>query len=469
MVSLADSRYQRNKRPHYHRLNPAKSGGGTQKKVNSMVLFDQETNNKVLFDQETNNKEAKVTGVVRRRNREVPKEEEEAREKSERGLRPPKQESSSFEKRLAPQNITLDFISESLTRDSTNQLVVCSGLSSNSSNQLEKCPSATTVGGRKLHLLSFHSTFDDVQAYVMVCSLSMIYVSVSVKTFYQTLIPVKKSSVSILEDTGCNDVIAEYRIDQVNQCSNFTIVFVMSPILDRIVRTDCGAWKCTSMVIWPKDKRVIAWKDLEGLKKIKETSWTQCITAGRCNGLAHSAGTAGDQLNSAGLSVQVMGSWAGSGQWPGHVEYLDESILIPKNSSVLIHESQDGLASDLSLHKMQLSECCKPRIKNEVEHIQAETINSHVAQPPAAKYVNSMVLFDQETNNKLQSEAPMVKLINQSLLFCWCFHEAKVTGVVRRRNREFTESQLLSEIEKRLAPQNITLDVIHRCDTTLHI
>ncbi|KAF3588840.1 hypothetical protein F2Q69_00031511 [Brassica cretica] len=34
---------------------------------------------------------------------------------------------------------------------------------------------------------------------------------------------------------------------------------VMSPILDRIVWTDCGAWKCTSMVIWPKDKRVIAW------------------------------------------------------------------------------------------------------------------------------------------------------------------------------------------------------------------
>ncbi|KAF2601826.1 hypothetical protein F2Q70_00026651 [Brassica cretica] len=122
-----------------------------------------------------------------------------------------------------------------------------------------------------------------------------------------------------------------------------------------------------------------------------------------------------------------------------------------------------------SLDIVQLSECCKPRIKNEVEHVQAETINSHVAQPPAAKYVNSMVLFDQETNNKLQSEAPMFKLINQSLLFCWCFHEAKVTGVVRRRNREFTESQLLSEIEKRLAPQNITLNVIHRCDTTLHI
>ncbi|CAG7909282.1 unnamed protein product, partial [Brassica rapa] len=59
--------------------------------------------------------------------------------------------------------------------------------------------------------------------------------------------------------------------------------------------------------------------------------------------------------------------------------------------------------------------------------------------------VNSMVLFDQETNNKLRSEAPMFKLINQSLLFCWRFHE------------------------KRLAAQNITLDVIHRCDTTLHI
>ncbi|CAF1826250.1 BnaC04g13530D [Brassica napus] len=61
------------------------------------------------------------------------------------------------------------------------------------------------------------------------------------------------------------------------------------------------------------------------------------------------------------------------------------------------------------------------------------------------KKVNSMVLFDQETNNKLRSEAPMFKLINQSLLFCWRFHE------------------------KRLAPKNITLDVIHRCDTTLHI
>ncbi|KAH0900011.1 LOW QUALITY PROTEIN: hypothetical protein HID58_049579 [Brassica napus] len=159
----------------------------------------------VLFDQETNNKLQSEAPMVKLIN-----------------------QSLLFcwcfhEKRLAPQNITLDFISESLTRDSTNQLL---GLSSNSSNQLEKCPSATTVGGRKLHLLSFHSTFHDVQAYVMVCSLSMIYVSVSVKTFCQTLIPVKQSS----PDAGCNDVIAEYRIDQVNQCSNFTIVFLITVI-----------------------------------------------------------------------------------------------------------------------------------------------------------------------------------------------------------------------------------------------
>ncbi|KAL0885081.1 hypothetical protein Bca101_009063 [Brassica carinata] len=44
---LQQNIHQRNKRPHYHPLNPAKSGGGTQKKVNSMVLFDQETNNKL--------------------------------------------------------------------------------------------------------------------------------------------------------------------------------------------------------------------------------------------------------------------------------------------------------------------------------------------------------------------------------------------------------------------------------------
>ncbi|KAF2565392.1 hypothetical protein F2Q68_00024006 [Brassica cretica] len=35
--------------------------------------------------------------------------------------------------------------------------------------------------------------------------------------------------------------------------------------------------------------------------------------------LAHSAGSAGSQLNSAGLSVQVSGSWARSGLWSGHM------------------------------------------------------------------------------------------------------------------------------------------------------
>ncbi|KAF3497509.1 hypothetical protein DY000_02053854 [Brassica cretica] len=35
--------------------------------------------------------------------------------------------------------------------------------------------------------------------------------------------------------------------------------------------------------------------------------------------LAHSAGSAGSQLNSAGLSVRVSGSWAGSGLWSGHM------------------------------------------------------------------------------------------------------------------------------------------------------
>ena len=78
--------------------------------------------------------------------------------------------------------------------------------------------------------------------------------------------------------------------------------------------------------------------DLEVLNKMKKTSWTQCMTARRCkeeaqpaerssvgaqvecvsslrvcqlpelDGLAHSFGSAGDQLNSAGLSVQVSGS-----------------------------------------------------------------------------------------------------------------------------------------------------------------
>ncbi|KAG5374299.1 hypothetical protein IGI04_042388 [Brassica rapa subsp. trilocularis] len=80
------------------------------------------------------------------------------------------------------------------------------------------------------------------------------------------------------------------------------------------------SWETSSKEL---DKRAGSWtrsRDLEGLKKIKEASWTQCITAGRCSqlpeldGLAHSAVSAGDQLNSAGLSVRVLGSWFGSGQ-----------------------------------------------------------------------------------------------------------------------------------------------------------
>ncbi|KAF2583044.1 hypothetical protein F2Q68_00006624 [Brassica cretica] len=55
------------------------------------------------------------------------------------------------------------------------------------------------------------------------------------------------------------------------------------------------------------------------------TSWTKLGWSSsrvcqlpELDGLSHSAGSAGDQLNSAGLSVQVSGSWAGSG--PGHVD-----------------------------------------------------------------------------------------------------------------------------------------------------
>lgn len=85
-------------------------------------------------------------------------------------------------------------------------------------------------------------------------------------------------------------------------------------------------------------------RDLEGLNKMKEARWTQCMTTRRCKEeaqpagrssvgaqvecvsstltgqltlseiLADSAGSAGDQLNSAGLSVQALGSWAGSRQ-----------------------------------------------------------------------------------------------------------------------------------------------------------
>ncbi|KAG2307237.1 hypothetical protein Bca52824_026985 [Brassica carinata] len=85
-------------------------------------------------------------------------------------------------------------------------------------------------------------------------------------------------------------------------------------------------------------------RDLEVLNKMKKASWMQCITARRykeeaqpaerssvgaqvecvsslrvcqlpeIDGLPHSSGSIGDQLNSAGLSVQVSGSWTRSGK-----------------------------------------------------------------------------------------------------------------------------------------------------------
>ncbi|KAF3495316.1 hypothetical protein DY000_02052805 [Brassica cretica] len=68
------------------------------------------------------------------------------------------------------------------------------------------------------------------------------------------------------------------------------ILYVASPILDRIVRDE--SW-------------------------CEETHQSGQLP--ELDGLAHSSGSSGDQLNSAGLSVQVLGSWAGSGQWLGHV------------------------------------------------------------------------------------------------------------------------------------------------------
>ncbi|KAH0924897.1 hypothetical protein HID58_017153, partial [Brassica napus] len=80
-------------------------------------------------------------------------------------------------------------------------------------------------------------------------------------------------------------------------------------------------------------------------------------------------------------------------------EYLDESMLIPKNTSVLIHQvpgrprvrlitAQEYVLTDLLIPSALFSYLAilLPRIENKVEHVQAETRNSHVALPPAAKY-----------------------------------------------------------------------------------
>ncbi|KAH0894804.1 hypothetical protein HID58_057233, partial [Brassica napus] len=81
-------------------------------------------------------------------------------------------------------------------------------------------------------------------------------------------------------------------------------------------------------------------------------------------------------------------------------EYLDESMLIPKNTSVLIHQvpgrprvrlitTQEYVFTDLLIPSALFSYLAilLPRIENKVEHVQAETSNSHVALPPAAKYI----------------------------------------------------------------------------------
>ncbi|KAF3557236.1 hypothetical protein F2Q69_00014897 [Brassica cretica] len=96
---------------------------------------------------------------------------------------------------------------------------------------------------------------------------------------------------------------------------------------------DHDARRRTSQVIRPKDKRVMVQNVVKGIRYLelnqnkaeasskeldkRASSWTRSAPAAGL--LAQSSGTAGDQLNSAELSVQVLGSWAGSGQWPGHV------------------------------------------------------------------------------------------------------------------------------------------------------
>ncbi|CAG7873972.1 unnamed protein product [Brassica rapa] len=72
-------------------------------------------------------------------------------------------------------------------------------------------------------------------------------------------------------------------------------------------------------------------------------------------------------------------------------EYLDESMLIPKNTSVLIHQVPGR-------PRVRLITAQEPRIENKVEHVQAETRNSHVALPPAAKYYK-LITIEYEFGN----------------------------------------------------------------------
>ncbi|KAF2567477.1 hypothetical protein F2Q68_00026218 [Brassica cretica] len=91
---------------------------------------------------------------------------------------------------------------------------------------------------------------------------------------------------------------------------------------------DHDARRRTSQVIQPKDKRVMVQNVVKGIRYLelnqnkaeasskeldkRAGSWTRSAPAAGL--LAQSSGTAGDQLNSAELSVQVLGSRAGSGQ-----------------------------------------------------------------------------------------------------------------------------------------------------------
>uniref|UniRef100_M4CKY4 DWNN domain-containing protein n=1 Tax=Brassica campestris TaxID=3711 RepID=M4CKY4_BRACM len=86
-------------------------------------------------------------------------------------------------------------------------------------------------------------------------------------------------------------------------------------------------------------------------------------------------------------------------------------MLIPKNTSVLIHQvpgrprvrlitAQEYVLTDLLIPSALFSYLAilLPRIENKVEHVQAETRNSHVALPPAAKYYK-LITIEYEFGN----------------------------------------------------------------------
>ncbi|KAF3597642.1 hypothetical protein DY000_02020085 [Brassica cretica] len=97
-----------------------------------------------------------------------------------------------------------------------------------------------------------------------------------------------------------------------------------------MVRGDAPArsYDLKTSVSWSKTwlRESDSWNLTKIRQRQAQRSWTSELVAGRgpgqlpeLDGLSHSAGSAGDQLNSSGLRVQVLGSWVGSGQWPDHV------------------------------------------------------------------------------------------------------------------------------------------------------